>query len=115
MRVDYRYRTLSVVVAATIGTIRSCAAREGRQDRCHGKPFTEYVHVARTSVLSGRHRDAQARRKVGARAGSGERQGPLGGEAMNLRIADWHRAALWIALAAALIFVLWVTALAVQG
>jgi hypothetical protein len=34
---------------------------------------------------------------------------------MNLRIADWHRAALWIALAAALIFVLWATALAVQG
>jgi hypothetical protein len=34
---------------------------------------------------------------------------------MSLRIADWHRAVLWIALAVALIFVLWATALAVQG
>jgi hypothetical protein len=34
---------------------------------------------------------------------------------MNLRNADCRRAALWIAVAAALIFVLWATALSMQG
>jgi hypothetical protein len=33
---------------------------------------------------------------------------------MNLRIADWCRAALWIAVAAAFMLVLWATVLSVQ-